>query len=230
MVGSSAAAAADVAAEAHPSNYETLTLDFLIGGDGLKWIDVAVVPGTSYEPFATVEAKSDIARRILATLNVPVDDVSINPMLSALYHEAGFLITFKQPGLGFSSDLRINSTGIQRIAKDAGTRLLRLDICGAAESPGSSDIDVLSGLDIDAKRPPNRPPDGFEDRGACKVWTMTTTEYAASITVRAESLPRTGADGVAAAVFAGLTAIAIGVAMLFLGAHTASTGGRRSGS
>ena len=42
---------------AHPSDFDTLTIDLIFGADGLDTIDVAVVEstGSGYDPFPSVE-------------------------------------------------------------------------------------------------------------------------------------------------------------------------------
>jgi len=109
-----------VPATAHPSDFETLTLDLLVGPRGLEVIDAAVVEsgGPSYEPFPTSDVKRDVALKVLGALDVASNGVVVDPEVSARYHEVGFLVRFKDPSLGAESPLRINTAELQELVAD----------------------------------------------------------------------------------------------------------------
>src|SRR5262245_56831671 len=115
-------------AAAHPSDFATLTLDLLVGPDGLEAIDAAVVEsaGPSHQPFPTSELKLAVATDVLGALHVPLDQVEIDGETSERYHEVGFLVRFHEPSFGTELPLSIDTTDLQRIAADRDMSGLKL--------------------------------------------------------------------------------------------------------
>lgn len=169
-------------ATAHPSDFETLTLDFLVGPRGLEVIDAAVVEsrGPSYQPFPTSEFKHEVAVDVLEALDVPLSDADIDAELSERYHEVGFLVRFKQPVLGAESPLSIDTAGLQRIVGDSGLRRLKLSLCGVTDGAASADPSTLSEFDIQASQ------GGVAGlgRAACQAWVLAPTDQSVSIVVK----------------------------------------------
>ncbi|CAN5864757.1 hypothetical protein BH23ACT4_BH23ACT4_10660 [soil metagenome] len=79
-------------ANAHPSDFQTLTIDLLFGADGLEAIDAAVVQssGPSYEPFPSSELRQRVAEDVLNAMGLAELPLSIDSELSARYHEVGW--------------------------------------------------------------------------------------------------------------------------------------------
>jgi hypothetical protein len=204
-----------VPATAHPSDFETLTLDLLVGPRGLEVIDAAVVEsgGPSYEPFPTSDVKRDVALKVLGALDVASNGVVVDPEVSARYHEVGFLVRFKNPSLGAESPLRIDTTELQELVADETLSRLKLSVCGVAEGANSPDPGALSALDIRATQP-GRPPAGL-DREACEVWTLTPSDQPVSIVVKPKAAAETGV-GVVRATVTALIVLVVGAALLAL--------------
>lgn len=202
-------------AEAHPSDFETLTLDLLIGVEGLRWVDAAVVEsgGPGHEPFPTAGRRHDVAVGVLEALEMPLDHVEIDAEGSARYHEVGFLIEFPRPFLDSTSDLRIDTSDFQRLTADAGLERLKLSVCGASQDPDSADPDVLAGLDVSATQP-GRSPAGI-DRPGCEVWTLTPADTAVTITVSEVITLDTRRNTTLIAGTVALAAVVADVALLF---------------
>lgn len=205
-------------ATAHPSDFATLTLDLLVGADGLEAIDAAVVEsaGPSYAPFPTSELRHAVAADVLEALHVPLDQVDIDAERSERYHEVGFLIRFHEPSLGTAAPLSIDTIGLQRIAADRGLSRLKLSVCGVTAGTKGPDQSMLSRLDIQASRPGQPPahPDPGPDRPACSSWALTTTDQPVSIVIDPPA-PDTGI-GVAGVLVVALAVVLSGGVVLFV--------------
>lgn len=177
---------------AHPSDYSTLTLDFLFRTQGLEAIDAAVVESEegSYEPFPSEEMRHEVAIRTLQALGTPREAVHIDASDSPLYHEVGFLIRFEDPSHGVSRNLRIETAALRDIASDLGLNRLKVSVCGVGNSLTSPDKEVLTDLQIRATH------DGMNPRGldreACTVWALTASDGPVEIEVGSFELPETG--------------------------------------
>jgi hypothetical protein len=205
-------------ATAHPSDFATLTLDLLVGPDGLEAIDAAVVESTGpgYEPFPTSESKQAVATDVLEALHVPLDQVDIDAETSERYHEVGFLVRFNDPSLGADAPLSIDTTDLQRIASDRNLRHLRLSVCSVTDGPQSPGQHTLADLDIQASQP-GQPPTG-QDRPACEIWRLTPTDPPVAI----EIVPSTAAGsgfGLAQATVVALTVVFGSIAVFILGSR-----------
>lgn len=203
---------------AHPSEFDTLTLDFLFGPKGLEAIDAAVVQseGPGYEPFPPPDFKRDVALDILQSMHVPLGTVDINVEMSERYHEVGFLVRFDAPSLGVSSPLLVDSSVLQRIASEARVSRLKLSVCGVTDGAGGSDENALAELDIRASRAGLRPRAG--DREACRAWSVNTTDESISIEVKRKAAASNRLRVVSGAV-AALAAILILAALLVVRAR-----------
>jgi hypothetical protein len=171
-------------ATAHPSDFATLTLDLLVGPDGLEAIDAAVVEsaGPSYQPFPTIELKHAVATDVLEALHVPPDQVDIDAETSERYHEVGFVVRFHEPSLGTEMPLSIDTTELQHIAANRDLSRLKLSICGITAGNKGPSQSTISRLDIQASQP-GQPPTGLDPRQACSVWALTTTDQPGSIVI-----------------------------------------------
>lgn len=201
---------------AHPSDFETLTLDFLIGPTGLELIEAAVVEssGPGYEPFPSSELKRNLAVGTVDALRVSLSSVEINEEMSERYHEVGFMIHFIEPSLGGNRALSIDSTKLQQLAADAGLERVKMSVCGVTDGAGASNPSLLSELHIESSQGSRRP--AGLDREACRVWTAATTDPPISIVLdsqnEAEDLPQPGANVGRAAAFS-LVLLLVGVAV-----------------
>lgn len=180
------------AALAHPSDYSTLTLDFLFGPRGLEAIDAALVEseGGGYEPFPSQEARHRVAVETLRALSIPMDTVSIDARDSPRYHQVGFLIRFEGPSHPASRFLRIETAPLWNTASDFGLDRLKVSVCGVGESLTTPDRRVLDNLQVRASRD-GRIPQGL-DRGACTVWELFDSGDEVHIEVGSSELPETG--------------------------------------
>ena len=151
---------------AHPSDFETLTIDLQFRPEGLELIDAAVVEssGPSYQPGPTEELKEEVAQRVIEALNVETTPVEIDLENSELYHSVGFTIRFLDPSLSGRQTLEIDSQPLQDIAADVGLKYLKLTI--RTWNHGICD-------------------------GGCENWRLTPDEDPVSTTIRLQ-LPLTG--------------------------------------
>jgi hypothetical protein len=197
----------------HPSDFETLTLDLLIGPDGLEAIDAAVVTseGPGYEPLPRSELKRDVVLDVLAALDVPLGGVDLEVEMSERYHEVGFLVRFNEPSLGVEVPLHVETADLQATATEVGLDRLKVSVCGVTDRALSPDHGMLSGLDVQANQV-GRTAISL-DRPACDVWTLTPNEQAASITITPHGLAATG-FGVTGVAAAAVTALLVGSALL----------------
>lgn len=176
-------------ASAHPSDFETLTLDLLMGPRGLESIDAAVVPGMTDEPFIASGVKHDVATEVLDALDLPLSGVDIDAEMSERYHEAGFVVRFDEPTLGATAPLSIATAGLQAIVDDRRLGRLKLSVCGVTEG-GEPSEEVLSEMDVQASES-GRQPVGL-DRETCEVWVLEPADRPVSIAI---TLPRRAAGG-----------------------------------
>lgn len=177
-------------AAAHSSDFDTLTVDLLVGSRGLEAIDAAVVVSDS-TPYETVEpaVRADIARQLLALLDVPAGRADIDAQDSERYHWVGFVIRFPQPVLGATTPIEIDTFQLQALTADLGLGFLKISVCGVSDGPVYS-RQVLEELEIEASEEGRRPT-GF-DREFCEVWRLQPGDEALSITVHPATLPATG--------------------------------------
>ena len=193
-------------AVAHPSDFDTLTLDLLIGPDGLAAVDAAVVQGSGpgYEPFPSVALKRDVADQVLQVLQIPTSGVEINAQASPRYHEVGFHISFADPSLGHTASLTVDTRDLQELARSHDMEQLKISVCGVADDGEQSDRQVLDDLDIRADRPGQAPALG--ERAACRIWPVHHQDAALSFVVTPQQLAETGHA----------TSHAVGLAMLLV--------------
>lgn len=174
-------------ATAHPSDFATLTLDLLIGPEGLEAIDAAVVEsaGPGYQRFPSSESRDAVATDVLEALRVPLDQVDIDAEHSERYHEVGFLVRFHEPSLGTAMPLSIDTTDLQLIAAGRDLSRLKLSVCGITAGNKGPSQRTLSGLDVQASQPGQPPATPYpgNDRQACSVWALTTTDQPVSIVI-----------------------------------------------
>jgi hypothetical protein len=123
-------------AAAHPSDFDTLTVDLLVGSRGLEAIDAAVVVSDS-APWETVEpaVRADIARQLLALLDVPTGSADIDAEDSERYHWVGFVIRFPQPVLGATTPIEIDTSQLQALTAGLGLAFLKISVCGVSGGP-----------------------------------------------------------------------------------------------
>jgi hypothetical protein len=178
-----------VPASAHPSDFETLTVDLLMGARGLEGIDAAVVPGQTYEPLVATGVKHDVATEVLDALDLPPSGVDIDAEMSERYHEAGFVVRFDEPSLGATAPLSIDTTHLQAIVDDRRLGRLKLSVCGVTQGAEPSE-EVLPRADVQASER-GRQPVGL-DREACEVWVLEPADRPVSIAI---TLPSRAADG-----------------------------------
>lgn len=195
-------------AQAHPSDFATLTLDFLVGPSGLEAVDAAVVAstGTPYETFEP-EVRHDVALLALEQLGVDPDAVSIE-LESERYHWVGFMIRLHEPTLGRTGPLLIETSELQRRTADLGLAHLKVSVCGVTPGAERSDSRVLGELLIEATDGGRRP--GGHDREACRVWQLDPDEDPAVVQVGPTMLAETDGPGVG-------TAAALAAALLLAG-------------
>ncbi len=191
-------------AAAHPSDFETLTIDLLVGPDGLEAVDVAANQSTSYQPFASTQEKRLLAAEVLKALAVDVDEVDIELEMSDRYHDAGFVIRFPTPQLAGTSALRLEPGSLQRIAADAAIPKVKLALCAVARRPegGGTTDGLLSRLDVQASAPSRHPTNG--EQAPCQVWVLDQDDAAFGLDVGPQRLAATGMDlttGTIAATF-----------------------------
>jgi hypothetical protein len=199
-------------ATAHPSDFDTLTLDLLVGPRGLEVIDAALVAskGPGYEPFPSSQVKREVAMAVVAALDVEPDAVAVDAEMSERYHEVGFLVRFDEPSLGIHVPLQVETAELQTIAANQGVSNVKLSVCGVTGGAGSPDPGTLSDLDVQASRDA-RPAQGL-DRAACEVWTLTTTDQSVSIVATPRRLADTGFS-MTSAMLAALSLLFVGVAL-----------------
>lgn len=166
-------------ASAHPSDFETLTIDLLFGADGLYVIDAAVVEssGPSYLPGPTTELRKRVARRILEALGLSDIPFDIDLENSERYHWVGFTIRFHDPSLDRRPMLQFSTLPLQDIVADLDLKQLKLTIChGYSDSLDPRDIGRRIGNEI-----------------GCNGRFLTPGDEPHSITVMTrEELPMTG--------------------------------------
>lgn len=195
-------------AQAHPSDFATLTLDFLVGPSGLEAVDAAVVAstGTPYETFAP-EVRHDVALLVLQQLGVDPDAVSIE-LESERYHWVGFMIRFHEPTLGRTGPLMIETSELQRRTADLGLAHLKVSVCGVTPGAERSDSRVLGELLIEATDGGRRP--RGHDREACRVWQLDPGDDPAVVQAGPTALTEADGPGVG-------TASALAAALLLAG-------------
>lgn len=165
---------------AHPSDFETLTIDLIFGPRGLVAIDAAVVESTgpSYEPGPTIELREDVARRLLESLQLATIPVETDFENSERYHWVGFTVRFPDPSLGDRPSLTIDSGSLQDIAADIGLEHVKLSVC-------HTDSDSVDPRDLSEVSTQSGDP-------GCQVWRLTPQERAISTTITLAGLPATG--------------------------------------
>lgn len=192
---------------AHPSDFETLTVDLIFGPSGLEAIDAAVVEssGPSYEPGPSIELREDIAPQVLESLQLATTPVEIDLENSERYHWVGFTARFLDPSLGGRPLVTIDSRPLQDIASAAGLEHLKLSVC-------RTDSRSVDPRDL-------RPVTSKSGDPGCRVWRLTPKEPAISTTITLSGLPVTGVTVVPAWVVSAIILVT-GLALML----TASTG------
>lgn len=195
------------AARAHPSDFETLTIDLILGPRGLEAVDAAVVEsaGPSYEPGPTTELRETVVRRVLESLQLATVPVDIDRENSERYHWVGFTVRFPDPSLGDRPSLTIDSRPLQDIAADIGLEHVKLSICHT--SAASVDPRDLSEMSAQSGEP------------GCQVWRLTPEGPAISNTIRLSGLPATGIPVLPASV---VSTIFLSTGLLLLATSTRS--------
>lgn len=195
-------------AAAHPSDLDTLTLDFLITSEGLQAIDAAVRPQA--DSFPTETLRLEVAREILGALQPPVsaDDVQIQTDVSERYHEVGFEVHFPVPSLGHSEPITLAAADLQEIAAEHGMSTLKVSVC-VADATAQGHEGVLAELDVRASQD-SRAPVG-QERTGCAVWSTQETNSDLTIVVGSSSGGELAATGFASwALILSLATIAFG--------------------
>ena len=148
----------DGTASAHPSDPSILTLDLLLGEQGLVKIDAAAQRAT-YADRPSVTKRRQLAGDVVKALAIPRNTATIATK-SELYHEVGFTISLGPP---FANDgergVLVDTKRLQRIAARNGEVLkftfgrLAKRVCrgsartAPAGSPTSGMV-VISGQDV----------------------------------------------------------------------------------
>ena len=179
-------------AAAHPSDFDTLTLDLLLGADGLVATEAAVVPTSDgYEPFATPALKREIAVGVLQALDIATSDAEVEADSSPRYHEVGFQASFDDDVFqGQTASWAIPTRPLQDLARNHGMERLKIGVCGVTEEGERSDRQVLEGLDIRADAS-GREPTG-QERPACRIWVLHHQDPATSVVIGPRQLAETG--------------------------------------
>jgi hypothetical protein len=199
-------------ADAHPSDFRTLTVDLVVGDRGLELIDAAVVPaaGPNYDPFPTVASRSAVASRVLESLALPASGVVVDVENSERYHEVGFAIRVDERAAAAWHG-RVDTASLQRIAADEGLDRLKLSVCaaGGATPAAASDVAIVASRPGQTGVSPN-------DREGCTTWVLGVDDDPVTITVGGPAaLAVTGvqaphAVGAALAVLVGAALVGLG--------------------
>jgi len=171
----------------HPSDFQTLTIDLLFGGEGLEAIDAAVVEssGPTWEPFPSVELRDRVARDVLAALDLSGSAASIDSEMSERYHQVGFFVVMDKEQLE-GNEFIVNTAPLQAIAADTNLEQLKLSVC-------SEDSETFNDLEIDATREGRDPiRNNRNERSSCQVWEIAVDDPPVTVTVTTPSLPMTG--------------------------------------
>jgi hypothetical protein len=180
-------------ARAHPSEFRTLTLDFIIGVNGLEAIDAAVVPtyGPSYEPFISVAEKQAIALDVLEAIGISPNNVTIEAAESERYHQVGFTVRTK--GSEYEPrEVQVQSKELQALTKALELDTLRLSVCS-----GTDDKLLISASEWGASRSGRESGAGSRanERPRCVIWELAATDPPLSFPLRTSaSLPGTGVE------------------------------------
>jgi hypothetical protein len=178
-------------ASAHPSDFDTLTIDLLLTPRGVEVIDAALVaaPGPSYLPLPSEDDRRNVAGAILDTLGIKPSRASIDAARSERYHENGFTIRLTD---GFSNagrgELQLETGRLQEIAAARRLSRLKVAVCDASAENLSTILSALT-VDVSASRP-GRGPDPNPSRGEradCTVWDIAPND--APVRVRARVVP-----------------------------------------
>ncbi len=136
-------------AAAHPSDFDTLTVDLLLDRGGLVLVDAAANHAT-YQEAPSPEQRATLASAVLDALGVPRASVEIDPATSLLYHEVGFTVWLQQAfaNTAVPGELGVDTRALQEIAAGSVGRL-KLDVCRVASPEQTLAIDA----DIPASAP-----------------------------------------------------------------------------
>ena len=217
---------------AHPSDFETLTVDLLLGARGLEVIDAAVVAGPEYEPFPTPEQRRSIAEQIVAAIGISQDLTRVDAGMSDRYHEVGFTIHLQRPlSNAKRAALRIDTAPLQRIAANAKVEWLKVTFCDRSRrdplwpSTPSTTIATAESLKllVDDEPPGRSPNTSRQERPGCRVWRLTADD--ASLTLTARLVPSASAKP-GASTFPGSNAVA---ALVVIGLAVCALAYRRRG-
>lgn len=203
---------------AHPSASDTLTIDLLVGSDGLAAIDAAVVEseGPTYRPFPTTEQKRDVAIDVVDAFGLTDDDVNLDPEMSERYHQVGFYITLPPDSPHRLSSLSFDTARLQEITSELGLGYLRLSLCTTVLEGASTSVyrdEIFDEMGMTASQPGQHSSDPNQ-RPGCRLWLLEPEDPGVSINLPAPELPYTGANllPIVAAVTMG-----IGLGVLILG-------------
>lgn len=193
-------------AQAHPSDFETLTLDLLVGPEGLETIDAAVVDsqGPGYEaPDPAV--RQQVAVRVLDILGHATEEADIDAETSDRYHWVGFLIDLSESSLADREPLQIDTRPLQQLAAELELAHVKVSVCGVADQDQRPDSEALADLDFEATVQ-GRHPTG-RDRPECKVWALRPGDDPVSIAVNPQRAAPTEPTTPLWAVIAGLVLV-----------------------
>lgn len=176
-------------ATAHPSDFRTLTVDLLIGPEGLELIDGAAIQaeGPGYEPFPTGAQRAAVAAEVLEALGLTSVDVQIDPEMSELYHEVGFTIQFVEPSHGGHSPFAFDTEALIDLVRTLALEHLKLAICALDPSD-------LGQLQIEASQPGRAPDYVRNERSGCLIWELSPLDPTVSVVVGPSVLPATGSS------------------------------------
>jgi hypothetical protein len=188
---------------AHPSDFESLTLDFLLGPRGLETIDAALVsvPGPGYLPFPSESARRDVATEVVHALGISPRDVVIDAAGAERYHEVGFTVRFVQPFANAGPGvIRVDTQPFQEIAKTARVQHLNLKVCDHRQSeitaqPAETTSMALA-LQTRSTQPGRISDRRSNDRPGCEIWILGVGGRSMAVSARLGSgyLAVTGID------------------------------------
>lgn len=198
-------------ASAHPSDFETLTVDLVFTSSGLHLVDGAVVEseGPAYDPFPTAQLRETVALAVLDAVGLNLADVSVDALSSERYHQVGFTIRLVESPSEDHTRINLNSQSLQVIAGSHGMKWLKLSICG-------QDEEVFGALVLESKTSSRQPNPQSQERRHCAVWRVGVEEEPIMVSAILPSLPRTGFE-TSPFVPIALLAVVVGFAAVVLG-------------
>ena len=195
-------------AAAHPADFDTLTLDFIVNARGLERVEGAVVEsdGPGYEPFPSVTLKEEVVAHVLRAMAIERSKVSVDAAESELYHEVGFVIVVvvDEQERGRDRLVQISSRSFGGFLEERGLDRVKISICGRS-------TEALRGRTITASKPGR--PSSERDRPGCEVWVVERDEPPLALSVESSSSERSGGGG-GRAVLAALASLLLLVVVL----------------